>query len=458
MFDKISQSGLFWIEKYKEKNFQGEIQFDKDNFIFKIINMNFEYIHENKILINGIIENKPINFILINSPIASKYESYGINIKSYYISDVFLGVNYNTKEEREFKKIMFKINNISSVLNLHSLENNSLDTSPLEIKPCEPITIPMDNFTIKIEININKNWKNRGNGRKITFEEYVSTVIEYNESQKIGTIYKSITRIERLFTLLTGKSEITELKGINEDQIIEIINPSLLKKFSTRYKVDSIKLNEIEVKKVFENWLTNYDNMVSVYDLFYSINEEVEPSTLFVTYSRIIENYHRQGYPGKYLTPKEFKSIHEKITGYINSLGIEKLYNEEFKQKIISSVNFTNEYSFQDRLIEIFRDLENYNLFREILKIHVTKENIDESIKEFARLIKENRNYYIHNDDKTHYKRLLSEKKLLELNDSLNMIIKLIFLKELKFKTDEIDNYTNKNRQFKFKKYINLEI
>ena len=347
---------------------------------------------------------------MINDPkIISTYSSNSlseISIKIYYIYDVYLGVNCNTKKERKFKKIMFKINNINSVINLSSLKPNSAHDTPLKIKPFEPILIPMDNFTIKIDIDLNhRTWELNGNGRKMTFEEYINIIIEYNESQKIGIVYRDITRIERLFTLLIGNSKITELKGIKENRKIKIITPSLLKDFSTNNKLGHIKLrNKNSIKRVFKNLLTNYDKMDSVYSLFYSINEsKVNSNTLCVTYSQILENYHiRQKYTGEYLTKKEFKNIFKTIKKGIKSLEIKELdNNQELKSRIYASIEYSYEYSFKDRLIEIFNYLDSYYQFNKILERRT--ENNEESIEELAEIIKDSKNYYTHYGDEKLY-------------------------------------------------------
>lgn len=268
------------------------------------------------------------------------------------------------------------------------------------------------------------------------------------------TIHENITCIERLFTLLTGKSEITELKGIKEKTEINILSPYLLKENNDKRKF-AIQLNNKNIEKIFKNWLTNYAEMNSVYSLFYSINEsEVNAVTLFLTYSQILENYHRQKYNGKYLTEKEFKPIQKEIKENINSLEIEKLHtNEKLKNKIFTSLDHDYEYTFKDRLIEIFNKLESYDFFNKILE-KPTK-NSNKPIEELAKIIKDNRNYYTHYGNKP--KRVfLPEKKLHEINESINKIIQLIFLKELGFEAEEINKYID-YPQFYLGHYINLE-
>ena len=46
-------------------------------------------------------------------------------------------------------------------------------------------------------------------------------------------------------------------------------------------------------------------------------------------------------------------------------------------------------------------------------------------------------------------------KKLIELNEGLNLVIKLIFLKELDFDLNEINEITSKDILFRLHEYVN---
>ena len=43
---------------------------------------------------------------------------------------------------------------------------------------------------------------------------------------------------------------------------------------------------------------------------------------------------------------------------------------------------------------------------------------------------------------------------LIELNEALDMVIKLIFLKELDFKVDEVNEITAKDKTFRLNSYV----
>lgn len=140
------QIGKFWVENHEKECFHGNINFNTKDFILELIDPNFNSPKDEKVLINGIIDNKPISFILINHPPIN----HPPNFQSYNIYDVCMGMHFDTKEDIKFEKIKFKINNISSVINLHSLEYNSSDMLPLKREPFEEVPpILMKDFTVK---------------------------------------------------------------------------------------------------------------------------------------------------------------------------------------------------------------------------------------------------------------------------------------------------------------------
>ena len=182
-------------------------------------------------------------------------------------------------------------------------------------------------------------------------------------------------------------------------------------------------------------------------------NSRLNPISLFLTYAQILESYHRQRYDGCYVDTERFKKISKKIRKYLKNMDeINEIENEnhkiELKNKITSSVKFSYEFTLKDRLLEIFADLKSCNFFEDILEKFTAADKIDE----FSNLIKDNRNYY------THYGKrkdnILDDANLIELNEALDCIINLIFLKELKFSDEDINSITKKSRMFALNTYV----
>lgn len=89
-------------------------------------------------------------------------------------------------------------------------------------------------------------------------------------------------------------------------------------------------------------------------------------------------------------------------------------------------------------------------IYWKILLVSCDEETLDKQIKTFCDIIKDGRNYYTHYAEEP--ENLLKDIEFLTLVDSLDLIIKLIFLKEFGLTESEINNITQDPR-FKLNEY-----
>ena len=217
-----------------------------------------------------------------------------------------------------------------------------------------------------------------------------------------------------------------------------------------------IQLNENNLEKIFSKWFENYNSFNGVYDLYFStIGSNLSNETLFLTYCQILESYHRKKYRGEYVSKEKFEDFKNKFTPCATKMeGLGEIVSKEnksqFLNKILNSIQYSYEFTLKDRLKEIFSEFEEFNLFITIIDKFTDEETLDKGIKAYCDLIKDGRNYYTHYGDEPEH--LLKGIEFLELTDSLNLIIKMIFLKELGLTDSEINNIT-KNHRFKFVEY-----
>ncbi len=76
----------------------------------------------------------------------------------------------------------------------------------------------------------------------------------------------------------------------------------------------------------------------------------------------------------------------------------------------------------------------------------------EDEIEEFCKIVKNNRNYYTHYGEKKEY--VMEGEELIELNEALDFVIKLIFLKELDLNLYEINEITSKDKSFRLHSYV----
>ena len=145
--DKI---GKFWTNI---DEFQGILTKNHNNYEFTILDKIFDN-SEDYILVNGIIENYKLSFILINKPVESKFTFKEVR-KTFRIKQLFVSKFFNNFDEIKFSNVHIKFSNIANVINFPILnefftrdeENSNLIISFKEIKP---YCVNMGDFTLKL--------------------------------------------------------------------------------------------------------------------------------------------------------------------------------------------------------------------------------------------------------------------------------------------------------------------
>lgn len=414
MNDEIfNKMGFFKHDGYE---FCGMVVKNNGDLEFTVINHYFKS-NDDYLLISGYIDDKKVSFVILNY--SSYYSSAYNREETFLIHSLFVGECFENFDDIKFKKISIKINNISSaMMKLSSFEHKYVGKtkkpySPLLIQPQDDIVVFCDDFKFKIRINyFYENLRKLGNGECANFKEDIRIVIEYDKFQKIHRITKDSLIIENLFSFITGKSKIIEINSLDDeleyiDLILPIVSDEILK---NRQHPSAIQLNESNIGNIIKKWFDNYFQLNYLYNLYFSLDRSnLNPPTLLITYSRILESYHRQRY--------------EKDNVYLYT-----------------------------RLKELFNDLERYDFFNKILERYVGEED---KISKFSGIVKDNRNYYTHYNKKKDT--VIDGKELMELNDGLKLIIDLILLKEFEFSIDEINEITSKSNNFRFTNYFSWE-
>jgi len=442
---------------YNDYEFVGTLNKNNNNYEITVIDREFKS-EDEYLLIRGNVNNKAISFVMINNPI---YSSKSEHItETFLIHFLFIGKNINSLDELKFKNISLKINNISSIIHLSSFdfsydEEKNQEHSPLIIKPTDGYYIKL-NDDLKIEIKLNsykESLKVLGNGESICYQEDISIILRYTNYKNINEITKDVIIIRNLFSFITGNSQINEMFIEDYEKHIPIILPIITDEKAKR-SYSALKLDESNIEKILRIWFENYESHHSIYDLFFTAYPSfLNPATLFLTYARILESYHRKNYDGVYATKSKFDKISKKVKNCLkDSEIIKKIEDENEKEKLLmnikTSISYSYEYTLKDRLLELFNDLTKYDFFNDILTKYSDNEN---KLNEFCNIIKDNRNYYTHYGKKN--KNVLDGVELSELNECLKLIIIILFFKEFELSYKQINELIRKDRRFMFKHF-----
>lgn len=457
----FNKQGLFY---YEDNEFTGIIK-KNENGSLEVNTLNpIIFSKDDFVLITGHVNGKKVSFVMYNHFIYSHSTEHTWEV-TYLIHSLFIGETYTNFDQLKFKNISLKINNISSTMRLLSSFNHNFTSetekkySPLIINPQKDMVVNFENFILKIRLNhFYESRGNFGNGQYANFKEEIIIIIEYSKKENLNIIIGDIRIIQNLFTFLTGRSRIIELNAFDKEyEDINLIIPMVSNEVINRSQYPSaIQLTNSNIENITKKWFENYKQFNSVYDLYFSLEDShLNSSTLFLTYAQILESYHRQRYEGEYADNQKFKRISKKVRKCLKETDEIKAIEDnnvriELTNKIVSSIKFSYEFTLHDRLLELFNELNVYEFFQEIL--HKFVNDADDPIEDFCNLIKNNRNYYTHYGDKS--ENVLDDENLVELNEALNMVIKLIFLKELDFKVDEVNEITSKDKTFRLNSYV----
>ncbi len=169
--------------------------------------------------------------------------------------------------------------------------------------------------------------------------------------------------MQNLFTFITGKSRIIELKGFDKeyedetDIIMSLVSDEIIE---GRQYPSAIQLNESNIENIIRRWFENYTQLNSVYDLYFSLEEaRLNPASLFLTYAQILESYHRQRYDGTYINKKEFEKISKKVRRFLQETDeIKNIEDEGHKTDLLNKIKLSIMFSYEFPLMKGFGTLQ----------------------------------------------------------------------------------------------------
>ena len=453
-----NKMGEFWLPEDETNYFNGQIEKENENFTFKTIEKNFKTYNQNYILVNGIVENRELTLIIFKMITSGTFAT--VSDMQYPILYLFEGF-FKRIDEISFDNIVIDIDNISSVINLDSLNGEIGENNVFSISYSQDnISFDLNDFNLKIFKKLVESNKLLGNGKSITLNEKILLKLTYFENANIKTLNQDMKIIKDFFSFLTGKSHIVHIyrteNKINKSIFIPLVDENIdnNRKFHT-----NISINKDNAEKMFKSWWNNYKNLFDVYYSYFSAIKTKDIITSFLTFSRILESYHRHRYEGLYVSPEDFAKVSDDFINcatkveYLDSI-VSKDNKGDYLNKLRNSIQYSNEFTFSDRLKELFESLLNLDFFKEILMNFSDEMDLNYSLNNLKKIVKANRNYYTHYGKKE--EGVCDEIGVLELRDALKFIIELIFFKELGYSDEEINEITSKNNRFQLNKYYTL--
>jgi hypothetical protein len=202
--------------------------------------------------------------------------------------------------------------------------------------------------------------------------------------------------------------------------------------FTLKYLQDRLEI-------FLQNWFAKSDDLKPVLDIYFSLlyRDDIYAEFRFLGLAQAIETYHRRMYGGKYQPDDEYiAGLYKRFLQVIPSD-----INRSFRKSLTEGkLRFANEYSLRKRLQELIRSLQNILLFPFIADTTERNKFIDQ--------VCNTRNYLTHYDIELQSKAATTGEEIYQLQIELRAILDALFLRDIGFAVDGINELLNKNRNY----------
>ncbi|NES65568.1 MAG: hypothetical protein F6K24_10060, partial [Okeania sp. SIO2D1] len=180
---------------------------------------------------------------------------------------------------------------------------------------------------------------------------------------------------------------------------------------------------------IMQRWFNSIEKLDSVLNLFFSIKykPDIYLESKFINLVQAVESYHRRQIKNHVLPEDEHKEHIERILD-----SVPREYKEWLKDKL----NYSNEPTLKERLIELLE-----------LIPEITNQLVKDK-EGFATKIKNARNYFTHYDESLK-KKAPQPEELYRFIESLSFILQACILKELACTSERCYQLLNRNKRYK---------
>lgn len=362
----------------------------------------------------------------INTLITLIAFSHEIDTNIFNISIIFKGVRFKNFKDIKFKEIQLSFSNIDSFIerknidqngkrmygdiplidylkneNLSNLENLNKEkiSYQFNLNYKSPVFDKINLNRFKLEITPEFKTKYKENPRNLCIIEDFKISLKYHKEEDFIKIQEDILHLKNFFTLVLGKSYLTEVKGKLKDQnqFIEIYTPTIIEE--QNYHEDKLikplfKFEEItKPSLLFNNWFEKYDKLKSFYNLYFTVAfSKNYAETEFLLYAQALETYCGKFDKSRYFNKSEYSNIKKDIHSRIKDIYNNPKNPEGFEEKLRDGINYANKKSLKGMLRRLLKDL-NYDKINEILNNNSNKNKRKEKISHFLGIIGDTRDY-----------------------------------------------------------------
>ncbi len=446
---KVKYSGIWWLPSQPERRIAGDLEFnDKDGILLSLFEVLSNEDKDEDIICGVASTAEKITLIECQYVGISIFSKDTISTRTcrYALSKIIIGENINSIEDIKIEWIEMRLPYLEKWIQRHGIAMKILPSDLINVESISNPIIQHEIGSVSVEF-VNKVMfdNNLFSDNKVAFEDYYYLKIADKNNSNLEHYMDTLTLIIMRFFAMIWSEPIFPLevnikcKGCaNALKYISsitqhTIEESIIKKPMFIYRDMAGNFEEIMNK-----WFEKSNRLEFIFNLYFGIiyNVEMFIEQKFMFLIQALEVYHRLTQTGKYLTDDETKEIRDIM---INSIP-EKI--ELTKKEILKSkLNYLNEITLKERVLFIL------NKYKTII------EEIIPDIEEFAKKVRNTRNYYTH-FSKDDSKPVFEDEELFIASEQLKILVEICILSEIGFTDEKIATIIKSSQNLKSVKYM----
>lgn len=377
-----------------------------------------------------------------------------VQVTSFIAKTAYVGAHFLRSDEVRFWSLYVRYSYLDQWVNKRAfhMESPSPKSSVIRYEQPLPTKINVAGYELSFVFWQSESWDPLTHA---SISQEATLVISSTDQKPLIDYLDLMRRIQDFLSLAMGKSTfVTNLQGIT-DSSKQIINGEVIRlpidiyfafpwlQPETRAPHPQEMLFTLpDVEEHLEtyvcNWVHKADALKPVFNLYFSTlyEPQVFLEFKFLSLAQAIETYHRRMIGGKYQADEEY------LAGLYRILvsAIPYDLNDDFRESLkAGKLRYANEYSLRKRLQELTTKYSPNIPFGFL--------NSEERSR-FADKVRDTRNYL------THYSTELESKAahgegLIVLVDQLRALLEVIFLEEIGFSIEAIQEMVSKNRRYR---------
>lgn len=277
-----------------------------------------------------------------------------------------------------------------------------------------------------------------------TVKQETVILIKHNSKFDLETFWDYASKIKSFLTLAYfSEPQILDIKFKQGQNNLEVkyagqSSEAIKEKKNKRNFLFTYKIIEKDFVSIFQKWTVLNTVIEPVINVLIEAfgNRNIINENKFLNVMQGIETFHRRSRHNE----KEPKDIHKvKINGILE--GCPNEYQTWLKEKL----NFSNEPTLQERLIELFGEID-----------EKLKNKLFPKVDEIIKNSKNSRNYYTHYS-KSLEKKALKDTSLFYLTERLKIFLLILLLKETGISNDQTNTIVTEGSRFLFNHLIIID-